>query len=65
MQTKKRLLTLALSGVLLAGTCVPTLAATVHYNDGATVGGSAQWQAWTKEWKRVATDYTQVSLRCV
>ena len=41
MQTKKRLLTLALSGVLLAGTCVPTLAATVHYNDGATVGGSA------------------------
>ena len=62
MQTKKRLLTLALSGVLLAGTCVPTLAATVHYNDGATVGGSAQWQAWTKEWKRVATDYTQVSL---
>ena len=62
MQTKKRLLTLALSGVMLAGTCVPTLAATVHYNDGATVGGSAQWQAWTKEWKRVATDYTQVSL---
>ncbi len=62
MQTKKRLLTLALSGVLLAGTCVPTLAATVHYNDGATVGGSAQWQAWTKEWESVATDYTQVSL---
>ena len=62
MQTKKRLLTLALSGVLLAGTCVPTLAATVHYNDGATVGGSAEWQAWTKEWESVATDYTQVSL---
>ncbi len=40
MQTKKRLLTLALSGVLLAGTCVPTLAATVHYNDGATVGAT-------------------------
>ena len=62
MQTKKRLLTLALSGVLLVGTCVPTLAATVHYNDGATVGGSAQWQAWTKKWESVATDYTQVSL---
>ena len=62
MQTKKRLLTLALSGVLLAGTCVPAFAATVHYNDGAAVGGSAQWQAWTKEWESVATDYTQVSL---
>nr|WP_295690334.1 fibronectin type III domain-containing protein [uncultured Oscillibacter sp.] len=41
---------------------VPALAATVHYNDGSTVGGSAEWTAWTEEWNTVATDYTQVSL---
>lgn len=62
MQTKKRLLTLAISGALLAGACVPALAATAQYNDGAAVGASAEWTAWTQEWNTVAADYTKVSL---
>ena len=62
MNMKKRLLTGVVCGALLVGTTVPALAATVHYNDGASVGGSAEWNAWTKEWETVATDYTQVSL---
>lgn len=62
MNVKKRLLTGVVCGALLVGTTVPALAATVHYNDGASVGGSAEWNAWTKEWETVATDYTQVSL---
>ena len=62
MNVKKRLLTGVVCGALLVGTTVPALAATVHYNDGASVGGSAEWNAWTKEWESVATDYTQVSL---
>ena len=62
MQIKKRLLAVGVCGALLAGTVIPALAATVHYNDGATVGGSAEWTAWTEEWNTVATDYTQVSL---
>lgn len=62
MKMKKRLLTGAVCGALLVGTVVPALAATVHYNDGAAVGGSAEWTAWTEEWNSVATDYTQVSL---
>ena len=62
MNIKKRLLVGGVCGALLIGTMVPALAATVHYNDGATVGGSAEWTAWTEEWNTVATDYTQVSL---
>ena len=62
MQIKKSLLVGAVCGALLIGTMVPALAATVHYNDGSTVGGSAEWTAWTEEWNTVATDYTQVSL---
>ena len=62
MQMKKQLLAGALCGALLIGTAMPALAATVHYNDGASVGGSAEWTAWTQEWESVATDYTQVSL---
>ena len=62
MNMKKRVLACALCGALVAGTAIPALAATVHYNDGATVGGSAEWTAWTEEWNTVATDYTQVSL---
>ena len=62
MNIKKRLLVGGVCGALLIGTMVPALAATVHYNDGAAVGGSAEWTAWTQEWNTVATDYTQVSL---
>ena len=62
MNIKKRLLVGGVCGALLIGTMVPALAATVHYNDGAAVGGSAEWTAWTEEWNTVATDYTQVSL---
>ena len=62
MQIKKRLLVGGVCGALLIGTMVPALAATVHYNDGSTVGGSAEWTAWTEEWNTVAADYTQVSL---
>ena len=62
MNIKKRLLVGGVCGALLIGTMVPALAATVHYNDGATVGGSAEWTAWTEEWNTVAADYTQVSL---
>ena len=62
MNIKKRLLVGGVCGALLIGTMVPALAATVHYNDGSTVGGSAEWTAWTEEWNTVATDYTQVSL---
>ena len=62
MNIKKRLLVGGVCGALLIGTMVPALASTVHYNDGATVGGSAEWTAWTEEWNTVATDYTQVSL---
>ena len=62
MNMKKKLLAGVVCGALLVGTTVPALAATVHYNDGASVGGSAEWNAWTKEWETVATDYTQVSL---
>ena len=62
MDMKKRLLTGALCGALLTGTAVPALAATVHYNDGAAVGGSAEWTAWTQEWNTVSADYTKVSL---
>ena len=43
MQIKKRLLVGGVCGALLIGTMVPALAATVHYNDGSTVGGSAEW----------------------
>ena len=62
MEMKKRLLTGALCGALLIGTTIPALAATVHYNDGAAVGGSAEWTAWTQKWDSVAADYTKVSL---
>ena len=62
MQIKKRLLVGSVCGALLIGTMIPALAATVHYNDGSAVGGSAEWTAWTQEWNSVATDYTQVSL---
>ena len=62
MKMKKRLLTGAVCGALLVGTAIPALAATVHYNDGAAVGGSAEWTAWTQEWDSVATDYTKVSM---
>ena len=62
MEMKKRVLTGALCGALLVGTVVPTLAATEHYNNGASVGGSAEWTAWTQDWESVATDYTKVSL---
>ena len=41
MNMKKRVLACALCGVLAAGAAIPALAATVHYNDGSTVGGSA------------------------
>ncbi len=62
MDMKKRIVTGALCGALLVGTTVPALAATVHYNDGAAVGGSAAWTAWTQQWDSVATDYTKVSM---
>ena len=62
MEMKKRVLTGALCGALLVGTVVPALAATEHYNNGASVGGSAEWTAWTQDWENVATDYTKVSL---
>ena len=62
MNMKKRLLAGAVGGVLLVSAMVPALAATVHYNDGSAVGGSAAWTAWTEEWETVAADYTQVSL---
>ena len=62
MEMKKRVLTGALCGALLVGTVVPALAATEHYNNGASVGGSAEWTAWTQDWESVATDYTKVSL---
>ena len=62
MEMKKRLLTGALCGALLIGTTIPALAATVHYNDGAAVGGSAEWTAWAQKWDSVAADYTKVSL---
>ena len=62
MEMKKRVLTGALCGALLVGTVVPALAATEHYNNGASVGGSAEWTAWTRDWESVATDYTKVSL---
>lgn len=52
----------ALFCALLAGIGGAALAATVHYNDGSTVGGSAAWQAWTEEWKTVSADLTKVSL---
>ena len=50
MNIRKRLLVGGVCGALLIGTMVPALAATVHYNDVATVGGSAAWPAWTEEW---------------
>ena len=62
MEMKKRVLTGALCGALLVGTVVPALAATEHYNNGASVGGSAEWTAWTEKWDTVATDYTKVSM---
>ena len=62
MQIKKRLLVGGVCGALLVSTMVPALAATANYNDGATVGGSAEWTAWTQEWNTVAADYTKVSL---
>ena len=62
MNIKKRLLAGAACGALLVGSMVPALAATVHYNDGATVGGNEAWSAWTEEWNTVATDYTKVSM---
>ena len=63
MKMKKRVLAGAVCGALLVGTIlVPALAATANYNDGATVGGSAEWTAWTEEWNTVAADYTKVSL---
>ena len=62
MKMKNRIMTGALCGALLVGTAVPALAATVHYNDGASVGGSAEWTAWTQRWDSVATDYTKVSM---
>ena len=42
MEMRKRIVTGALCGALLVGTAVPALAATVHYNDGASVGGSTE-----------------------
>jgi hypothetical protein len=48
--------------VMVLGIAQTVLAATVHYNDGSTVGSSAEWQAWTEEWKSVAVDFTKVSL---
>ena len=62
MQTREKVLASVLSGALLVGACAPALAATVHYNDGSTVGGSEAWKAWTESWASVATDYTKVSL---
>ena len=62
MQTREKILASVLSGALLVGACAPALAATVHYNDGSTVGGSEAWKAWTESWASVATDYTKVSL---
>ena len=62
MEMRKRIVTGALCGALLVGTAVPALAATVHYNDGASVGGSAEWTAWTQKWDSVAADYTKVSM---
>ncbi len=62
MQKREKILAGVLSGTLLMGVSVPALAATVHYNDGSTVGGSEAWSAWTQEWEQVATDYTKVSL---
>ena len=62
MKLKQKILTGAVCAALLVGAMVPALAATVHYNDGATVGGSAEWTAWTEEWNTVATDYTKVSM---
>lgn len=58
----KKTIAAALAGVMVLSAGPLTLAATVHYNDGAAVGGSAEWAAWTEEWKSVATDFTKVSL---
>ena len=62
MQTRRKVLASILSGALVLSVCPLALAATANYNDSSVTGGSAEWQAWVKEWESVATDYTQVSL---
>lgn len=62
MQTRKKVLASLLSGALVLSVCPLALAATANYNDSSVTGGSAEWQAWVKEWETLATDYTQVSL---
>lgn len=62
MQTRKGILAGSLAGVLILGACPLALAATSHYNDSSTTGGSAEWQAWNESWASLASDYTKVSL---
>ena len=62
MKLKAKILTGAVCGALVATMMIPAVAATVHYNDGASVGSSEDWNAWVEEWESVATDYTKVSL---
>ena len=58
---KKRVMAGILVGALAVGGH-QVWAATVHYNDSSVTGGSAEWQAWTRQWEQLANDYTQVSL---
>ena len=62
MKLKAKILTGAVCGALVATMMIPAVAATVHYNDGASVGSSEDWNAWVEEWESVATDYTKVAL---
>lgn len=56
------ILSVALACAMLLGIGQTVLAATSHYNDGSTAGGSSEWQSWTEKWASVAADFTQVSL---
>ena len=58
---KKRVMAGILVGALAVGGH-QVWAATVHYNDSSVTGGSAEWQAWTRQWEQLANDYTQVSV---
>ena len=58
----KKLMAGVMAGAMLLGVAPAAFAATVHYNDGATIGASSGWTQWTEDWKTVATDFTKVSM---
>lgn len=58
---KKRVMAGILVGALAVGGH-QVWAATVHYNDSSVTGGSAEWQAWTRQWEQLANDYIPLSV---